>query len=68
MALIGLNVVESVVAGHLKKKSGSIAMATCNVLKDWRRSQENYKVANIAKIYDALKNAEMNCYISSASS
>ena len=58
LALVGLEMEEDCVAGHLKNKSDSIAMATYSVLKDWRIKQANRKVA-YTKMYDALVNVEM---------
>ena len=45
LAVIGLGMEEHVVAGHLKIKSTDIHSAAKCVLKDWRNSQENPKVA-----------------------
>ena len=65
LAIIGLNIRENVVAGHVKSKNESIAMAAYAVLREWRAGQTNNHVA-YENVCSALRKVGMGNFIANA--
>ena len=58
LAVIGLELDEDVVAGHLRNYSGDIHSAAKAVFKEWRMRQDNRKIA-FNKMCTALKHRDV---------
>ena len=58
-ALFGLEMKENVVEGHLKNKNSDFHAAVFQILKDWRKTQDDAKMAyqNLCK---ALRHGDVN--------
>ena len=59
LTLIGLGMKEDVVQGHMKNHRHDIHKAVFEILKDWRDSQDDFKIA-YEKLCAALRNDEVN--------
>ena len=59
LTLIGLEMNENVVEGHLRNKRDDIHSAVFQILRDWRKTQEDAKTAyeNLCK---ALRHKDVN--------
>ena len=57
--LLGLEMDENVVEGHLRNKRGDIHSAVFQILKDWRKTQEDARMA-YQSLCKALRHKDFN--------
>ena len=59
LGTIGLDMKEEVIQGHLKNNESEINMAALEMLRTWKRSQPDGKIAH-RKLCEALKNPDVD--------